>query len=252
MKVKKSQSDFHRSKAESQKPTPIWLIDDNKEFCIVFSEALKDFNNIVCTRYFHYGKDAIQALATELDVPAAILLDINISRMNGFAFLRTIKNFSSEDINISRMNGFDILRAIKHLAPHLCIMILTMNDYKDEIRQAIEFGASGYLLKTASIDDVTHAIHTAMQGCIPMDPIVIRKMLTMFALNPNFMQRHSLTSKEKEIIQHASIGIKTAEIADRIQLNPQTVHAQLKNIFHKLDVHTRTELLAKAANEIKI
>jgi len=203
------------------------VVDDNKEFCLVFAEALNDSGDVICTRYFHHGSEAIDALLSEFEIPSVILLDINMPGMN----------------------GMDALRSIKQIEPEMRIIMLTVNDREENIRQAIELGASGYLLKTSSVNEVTRAVHAVMHGGVPMDPVVIKKMLTMFALNPQSVLKYRLSAIEKEIIRHTSLGKTTIEIAEQMRVSPHTIKTRLKGLFHKLDVHTRAQLTAKATKE---
>jgi DNA-binding NarL/FixJ family response regulator len=216
-----------RSQDKLSDPVSLWIIDDNKEFCSVLSAALSSSTEIVHTNCFFDGEDAIRMLLTTLDFPSAILLDINMPGMS----------------------GIDVLRTMKRLAPDIRIVMLTVNDRDDNIRQAIRLGASGYLLKTSSISQVTNAIFAALRGGITMDPFVIQKMLAMFTRNPGSTKMYRLSKIEKEIIQLTSTGMKTPEIAGKMQVSVHTVRTRFKNIFRKLDVHTRAELTAKSIKE---
>jgi DNA-binding NarL/FixJ family response regulator len=88
-----------------------------------------------------------------------------------------------------------------------------------------------------------------MQGGMPIDPFIARKVFSLFSLDVSNIEKYSLTNKEKEIIRLIIKGWTTDKIAEELHLSPNTVHSHLKKVFLKLDVHTRHALVAKALQE---
>jgi DNA-binding NarL/FixJ family response regulator len=127
--------------------------------------------------------------------------------------------------------------------------MLTVNSEDSNIQRAVQLGAAGYLLKTASIEDIVHALQSTMQGGMPIDPFIARKVFSLFSLDVSNIEKYSLTNKEKEIIRLIIKGWTTDKIAEELHLSPNTVHSHLKKVFLKLDVHTRHALVAKALQE---
>jgi two-component system, NarL family, nitrate/nitrite response regulator NarL len=212
---------------EQPSPTNIWLVDDNEQFCIVFTAATRTSPEIRCTQSFDDGNVMLEKLLSEPEWPQIILLDINMPSIN----------------------GLKLLPKIKDIAPGIPVIMLTVNEQDESIRKAIDLGANGYLLKTSSLVEITRAVKYALQGGVPMDPVVIRKMLAMFAVEPAIVNKDILTVQEQNILSLVVQGKTTPEVAEELCLSRHTIVAHLKNIYHKLDVHTRHELVAKALKE---
>ncbi len=212
---------------EHLSPATIWLVDDNEQFCIVFKAATHASLDIRCTQTFDDGNVLLEKLLAEPEWPCIILLDINMPAINGLKVLPKIKN----------------------IAPNLPVIMLTVNEQDESIRKAIDLGANGYLLKTSSLKEITHAVKYALQGGVPIDPVVIRKMLAMFATEPAIMKNYTLTGQEQNILALLVKGKTTPEVADELCLSRHTIATHLKNVYLKLDVHTRHELVAKVLTE---
>jgi DNA-binding NarL/FixJ family response regulator len=224
-----SQTTLQQSSSLSEQPTPIsiWLVDDNEQFCIVFSAATRTLPDIRCTRTFDDGNVMLDALLSEPEWPHLILLDINMPAIN----------------------GLKLLLRIKAIAPHLPVIMLTVNEQDESIRKAIDGGASGYLLKTSSLEEITRSVKYAIQGGVSMDSVVIRKMLAMFAVEPASIKQYLLTAQEQNILELMVQGKTTPIVAAELCLSKHTIVTHLKNIYLKLDVHTRHELVAKVLKE---
>jgi DNA-binding NarL/FixJ family response regulator len=153
------------------------------------------------------------------------------------------------DINMPAINGLKLLPKIKNIAPNIPVIMLTVNEQDESIRKAIDLGANGYLLKTSSLVEITRAVKYALQGGIPMDPVVIRKMLAMFTVEPAIIKNYMLTTQEQNILSLMVQGKTTPEVAELLCLSRHTIVTHLKNVYLKLDVHTRHELVAKVLKE---
>lgn len=205
---------------------PVWIVDDNKNFCIVLAQALNESDAVECMRYFHTCRTAIQSLSTEDLLPSVILLDIKMPRVS----------------------GLDSLTTMKRLSPATHIVMLTSYDLDENIRTAMNRGASGYLLKSSTPQEIIGAIKNVQKGGAPLDPLITRKILGSY-LGKSEEDRYQLTRREKEIIQQIAGGLTTLEIAKALNISYYTADTHLKNIFHKLNVHNRHGLVAKANKE---
>ena len=205
----------------------VWLVDDNQQFSYILNESLGNHPSIRCTKIFESGDKLLSYLENPQDLPDIILLDINMPGTS----------------------GIEVLAQMQIIAPELRIIMLTVNFEDDNIRRAIQLGAAGYLLKTASVDEIEQAVVAAMQGGKPIDSFVVKKIFSLFALDGKQNGSYDLTQKEKEILQLIAKGISTQQTAEQLYISPSTVHTHLKKIFKKLDVHSRHELVAKALQE---
>jgi DNA-binding NarL/FixJ family response regulator len=147
------------------------------------------------------------------------------------------------------MSGLDGIRLIKGRDPKILVVILTVFEDDDKVFKAICAGASGYLLKTSSVAEITQAVHDALAGGSPMTPRIARRVLEMFS---KLAPRHSdygLSDREKEILQLMTTGLIKKEIAYRLTLSVHTVDTYLRRIYEKLEVNTRTGAVATALKE---
>ena len=205
----------------------VWLIEDHAEFSKMVAWQINQIHDLECTRAFSTCEAALRALQ-EGPPPGVVLCDVGLPGMDGIAGIS----------------------AIKSLAPAVHIIMLTVHDDHRKVFGAICAGASGYLLKDASEETITHAIHEVLQGGAPMNPRVARLVLETFARqNAAPRDTYGLSAREKEILELMVEGLIKKEIADRIGVSHHTVNNHLRSIYEKLHVHTRGGAVAKALNE---
>lgn len=151
------------------------------------------------------------------------------------------------DIDLPGMSGIDGMKLIKRQYPDTEIMMLTIYHDSHKIFDSLCAGASGYLLKHATPDELKEAITTLLSGGAPMSPQIARKVITHFnkpVSDPD--PDHKLTSRELEIIQGLVDGLSYKLIADRMDISIDTVRAHIRNIYKKLHVNSKAEVIAKS------
>lgn len=205
---------------------PVWVIDDNRGFCLILSEALNQSDTVEAQKCFHTCRTAIQALTEEDSPPSVILLDIKMPRMS----------------------GLDAISSIRRISPATHIIMLTSYDLDENIRTAMNRGATGYLLKSSSPGDIISAIEKVQKGGSPIDAMITQRIMGAF-LGQNDENRYQLTKREKDILHYVAGGLTTLEAAQKLNLSYYTVDTHLKNIFQKLNVHNRHGLVTKANKE---
>lgn len=205
---------------------PVWIIDDNKGFCLILSEALNLSGTIECQRCFHSCKSALQVLATEDSPPSVVLLDIKMPRMS----------------------GLDAITSIKSISPATQIIMLTSYDLDENIRTSMNRGATGYLLKSSTPIEIINAIERAQMGGSPLDPMIAKRLMRSF-LGRTDENRYHLTRREEDILQCLASELTVQEVASKLNLSYFTVDTHIKNIYQKLDVHNRQGLVTKASKE---
>jgi DNA-binding NarL/FixJ family response regulator len=205
---------------------PVWIIDDNRGFCFILSQALNVTRTIECQRFFHSCRTALQALAAEDSPPSVILLDIQMPRMS----------------------GLDAIQTIKRITPATQIIMLTSFDLDENIRTAMNRGASGYLLKSSTPIEIVNAIEGVQKGGSPLDPMITKRIMRAFLGNSQ-EDVYQLTRREKDILRFMSSEMTTIEVAQKLNLSHYTVDTHLKNIYQKLNVHNRHGMITKAAKE---
>jgi NarL family two-component system response regulator LiaR len=149
------------------------------------------------------------------------------------------------DVAMPKLNGIEATRQIKLVRPATAVLILSAYDDDEYVFGLLEAGAAGYLLKTASGDELTRAIHAVYKGEPVLDPLITRKVINRFRF-PDKMPKavrptEHLSDREIDIIKLAARGMSNKEIADELHLSRRTVEGNLRSIFNKLGVGSRTE-----------
>lgn len=180
---------------------------------------------------FADAESAIEGIAHA--PPAVLVVDMKLARPGS-----------------SRLNGADCVAAIKRSHPDVEALMLTVyNDHKLVI-EALEAGASGYILKRSSPDEITEAIRQLHQGGAPFSMQAARQVVEHFHRPRRQRQQDlGLTPREYEILQHLARGLPAQEIAAQIGVVEGTVRVHLQSIYRKLDVSNRTEAVLRFLGE---
>lgn len=206
---------------------PVWIVDNNRNFCLVLSEALNRTGRVDCSRYFFSSLHAIHELQAGAEPPAVILLDIKMPEMT----------------------GVEAITPLRKLAPSAKIIMLTSYDLDRNIKLSLAKGASGYLLKSSTPGEIVQAIESAEKGGAPIDPFVTRRMVRAFAPQPSGGETYDLSPREREILRLVAEGMGSNRVAERLGISRPTVDTHVRNIFEKLGVHNRHAMVAKAVRE---
>jgi DNA-binding NarL/FixJ family response regulator len=137
------------------------------------------------------------------------------------------------DLNLPGISGVQTIRAIRRQDPATPIIVLTMYEGDEDIRRALEAGATTYLLKHSISDDLTSVIRDVHAGLNPLPADVQAR------LDAGAMQR-SLSKREVEVLELVLEGSRNKEIAAALAISQETVRVHLRTIFTKLGVHDRT------------
>ncbi len=152
------------------------------------------------------------------------------------------------DIGMPELNGIEATRQIKTSRPDTFILILTMHRSDEYFFQALEAGASGYVLKGAETTDLLNAVRSVARGDVFLYPSVARKLVQQY-LNQtevDSLEGPNLTKREREILKFIAEGYTTKEIADQLVVSPSTVHSHRSNVMQKLNLAKRHELVQYA------
>jgi len=150
------------------------------------------------------------------------------------------------DINLPGMNGVECVRQLKPLLPKTQIVMLTVYEDTENIFNALAAGATGYLLKRTSKDELLSAIREVQAGGSPMTAHIARKVVQSFQRPvPAVQPTENLSDREREVLELLSQGFLYKEIADKLGVGYETVHTYIRRIYEKLQVRTRTEAVAR-------
>ncbi|MHB2019345.1 MAG: response regulator transcription factor [Candidatus Xenobia bacterium] len=157
------------------------------------------------------------------------------------------------DINLPGMNGIDATRQIKTEHPDTEVIILSMYDEEQYVLESVKAGATGYVLKDISQEDLLRAVRTVHHGGSMIQPSLARKVLKEFAhlareapAPGRSTLLRELSDREVEVLQYVADGKSNKEIADQLTISEKTVKAHLRSIFRKLEVGDRAQAVAYA------
>lgn len=153
------------------------------------------------------------------------------------------------DINLPGMSGVDLIKAIKPTLPKLEVLVLTINENREQLFAALQAGATGYLVKGSTSMDILDAVSMLMAGGAPMSPVVARHVIEEFQEVKTTRDSSALTKREKEVLQGIASGLSEKKLAEEMNVSPHTVHTHIKKIYRKLQVGSRAEAVLKARNK---
>ncbi|MEM1094580.1 MAG: response regulator transcription factor [Bacteroidota bacterium] len=216
----------------SSPETTVWIVEDDDRLRETLVYLLDHTTAIACPQAFSSCEEALdmirayQARQRQWARPDVLLLDINLPGRS----------------------GLDALPQFKALLPDLQIVMLTIRDETDTIFTAFRAGASGYLLKNASVDQIIAAIREARNGGTLMPAPVAKKVLAFFH-GQGAAPDYGLSKREKEVLAEMTEGYTQKQIANRLFISANTVNTHIQHIYEKLHVHSGIEAVAKALRE---
>jgi len=153
------------------------------------------------------------------------------------------------DIQMPKVDGIEGVKLIRQKFPEIKILMQTVFEDDDKVFDSLRNGASGYILKKASPEKIIEAIKDVYDGGAPMTPSIASKVLRFFneIHEPQSPDDFNLSVREKEILSLLVDGLSYKMIADKCSISIFTVNAHVRKIYEKLQVHSATEAVAKAA-----
>ena len=156
------------------------------------------------------------------------------------------------DVRMPRMTGLEACAEILVERVDTGIIMLTVSDEENDLYQAVKNGASGYLLKDASIDEVSRAVRVVADGQSLITPAMATKLIEEFKelASANRESPHSkLTERELEVLRLVATGLNNREAAKQLFISENTVKNHMRNILDKLQLHSRMEAVMYAVRE---
>lgn len=151
------------------------------------------------------------------------------------------------DIGLPGMNGIDGIRILKDLYPNMTVLMLTVYDDDDRIFDAICAGASGYLLKRTPPAKLLENIREAVSGGAPMSPEVAMRVIKLFReVRPPEKVDYDLTPHETRLLKLLVEGHNYTTAAEELRVSYNTIKFHMRHIYEKLQVHSKSEAVAKA------
>ena len=157
------------------------------------------------------------------------------------------------DIRMPKRTGIEACRAIKDAVPSTKIIMLTVSDEEADLYEAVKSGASGYLLKDSSIEEVAQAVRVVADGQSLISPSMAVKLIDEFKQMSRPEREHvpglRLTDRELEVLRLIATGASNREIASQLTISENTVKNHVRNILEKLHLHSRVEAVMYAVRE---
>jgi DNA-binding NarL/FixJ family response regulator len=159
------------------------------------------------------------------------------------------------DVRMPRVSGIEATRRVAETLPTSKIIMLTVSDEEDDLYEAIKAGATGYLLKEISIEEVADAVRAVVQGQTLISPSMASKLIVEFAnLSKQATDRTTvpvprLTERELDVLRLVAQGLTNREVADQLYIAENTVKNHVRNILEKLHLHSRMEAVLYAVRE---
>lgn len=185
-------------------------------------------------------------------------VEVRMKAINGHEIIEKLeKNHNLDlilmDIEMPKMDGIEATAIIKSKFPQIKIIMLTVFDNDENIFKAIKAGADGYFLKEVNPQELYNGIQETLSGGAGMTPSIALKTLKLLREPLVFddsitKEEISLTTREIEVLEQLSKGLKYNAIAENLFLSPGTIRKHVENIYSKLQVHNKLEAIQKAKN----
>ncbi|KAB7528934.1 response regulator [Flagellimonas olearia] len=208
------------------------IVDDNTFLARAIKEKLVDFEELDIKYMVFNGSELLAKLEKSHNLDLVLM-----------------------DIEMPVLDGIETVRIVKQKYPHIKVLMLTVFDNDENIFNAIQAGADGYLLKEIEADKLYNAITETMEGGAAMSPSIAVKTLKLLRY-PERQESLSakeeaieLSSREQEVLEQLAEGLSYTVIAKNLYLSPSTVRKHIENIYKKLQVHNKLEAVQKARRQ---
>lgn len=149
------------------------------------------------------------------------------------------------DISMPTLNGIDAAREIARSCPKTKVILLTQHEEDQYIREALNAGVSGYVLKSQAANELVHAIHQVSHGQFYLSPGVSRAVVEAYRTKSQ-MPADPLTVRERQVLQLIAEGRSTKDVASLLGISVKTAESHRTRLMHKLDIHETASLVRYA------
>ncbi|MEV0459750.1 response regulator transcription factor [Catellatospora methionotrophica] len=179
--------------------------------------------------------DGMLVVGDAVDVPSAVALAV-----------RHDPDVVLMDLHLGQQSGIDAIRQIRSQQPRTAILVISMLDDDESLHGALRAGASGYLLKGASPEEIERGIRAVANGEVLLGSAVGGRAMRLLTARAAPIAFPQLTEREREVLDLVARGLDNATIAHRLALSPKTVRNNLSNILVKLQVRDRSQAIVTA------
>jgi DNA-binding NarL/FixJ family response regulator len=150
------------------------------------------------------------------------------------------------DIHLPGRSGIECIPRLRTLLPRTQVIMLTIEEDSEKVFESMKAGATGYLVKHSSPQEILDAVQAVFRGGAPMSSHIARKVVTAFRLPPaRNGEDWPLSLREAEVLRLLAAGRRSKEIAKEMQIAYTTINTYIRNIYEKLHVRSRAEAVAR-------
>ncbi len=203
------------------KPMTVSIVEDDRDISSSLAKLINNTNAFTCIHQYHDCQTGVEGIVN--DPPDIVLMDIGLPDRS----------------------GIEAIGQIRAKLPELNIIVLTAHENDDYVFNALCAGASGYIIKEASMERIIGAMKEVLDGGAPMSTQIARMVVQSFQRKTTTL----ISEREKEVLNELCQGKSYKMIADTLFISEETVRRHLKNIYRKLHVGSKSEAVAKAIKE---
>jgi len=199
------------------------IVEDDREV----REALRDFCNRQSGMTCETAEESAEGFFSSIkgaSLPDVVLMDIGLPGLSGISAIRLLKD--------------------EHPLVNVIMLTVYMDPHK--IFDSLCAGASGYLLKTTPFAEIRDAIQMVYAGGAPMSPPIARKVIEHFQRKSTPLPGSDLTGREREIVLGLVEGLSYKMLASRMNVTIETIRTHIKNIYQKLQIHSKAEVISRS------
>ncbi|TDH26759.1 response regulator transcription factor [Segetibacter sp. 3557_3] len=195
------------------------IVEDSREYQNALLSLIENAEGFVVADVYDNAEDAMNMLNNPADI--AIV-----------------------DIQLPGISGIELIKRLTEKSVSTSFLVCSINDDDESVFDALKNGASGYILKESSSDQIVNALNDVFHGGAPMSPYIAKRVIKSFQ-NKQERQRDVLTDRETEVLKLLSTGLQYKEIGNELNVSYETVKKHLKHIYEKLHVQNKVEAINK-------
>jgi DNA-binding NarL/FixJ family response regulator len=203
-------------------PISVWVVEDDSVYRRTLQRTLNREEQITCSRVFPSCIEFLDAAKTG-PLPNLVLMDLGLPEMS----------------------GVEGIRRLSKIAPDVTVLVITVFKDKERVLHALEAGAAGYLLKTATGPEIVKGIQDVFMGKASLSPSVAKIVLEEMR-KPEPVEDFGLSEREIEVLEQLATGLSVKEIGSILNISTRTARFHLSNIYDKLKVQSQSGAVAKA------
>ncbi|AYV56829.1 response regulator [Leptospira kmetyi] len=214
------------TQTETKSPYFVSIVEDNRHTALNLQELLNKSSDFRFLKHYSNSQKAIESIPEE--APDLVILDIGLPGKN----------------------GLECLKELREKTPNTKYVIFTVFEDEEKIVEAIQGGASGYLLKDTSPELFLAELKVIVLGGAPLTARIADKIIREFAKkeetkNPPIVNTLGLTERELQILNFVALGMTFPDIAEELDISSHTVSRHIEKIYKKMEVHSRSEAIIR-------